>query len=82
MVAIWYLMGGMTVGAVVLNEKVSRRSAFVLYVLFISMASAHHLLVDPGFGPAVKIVNTSYFIHGSARVHDPRLHRKPAGMEL
>src|SRR5690606_10052832 len=38
-VAVWYLLGGLTVGAVVLNEKVSRM-AFVLYVLFISMASA------------------------------------------
>jgi len=39
MVSIWYLLGALTVGAVVLNEKVSR-TAFVLYVLFISMASA------------------------------------------
>ncbi|MDE2795006.1 MAG: cbb3-type cytochrome c oxidase subunit I, partial [Gemmatimonadota bacterium] len=38
MVSIWYLLGALTVGAVVLNEKVSR-TAFVLYVLFISMAS-------------------------------------------
>jgi len=51
MVSVWYLLGALTIGSVVLNEKVSR-SAFVLYVLFISMASAHHLLVDPGFGPA------------------------------
>ena len=51
MVAIWYMMGALTIGAVVLNEKISR-SAFVLYVLFISMASAHHLLVDPGWYPA------------------------------
>ena len=62
MVAIWYMLGALTIGAVVLNEKISR-SAFVLYILFISMASAHHLLVDPGMGPAWKIVNTSYFMY-------------------
>ena len=75
MVAIWYMLGALTIGAVVLNEKISR-SAFVLYILFISMASAHHLLVDPGMGPAWKIVNTQLLhVHGGARVDDPRLHR-------
>ena len=75
MVSIWYMLGALTVGAVVLNEKVSR-SAFVLYILFISMASAHHLLVDPGIGPAWKIVNTSYFMYMAVLAsHDPRLHR-------
>ena len=49
MVSVWYLLAGLTVGGVVLNEKISR-TAFVLYILFISMASAHHLLVDPGMG--------------------------------
>jgi cytochrome c oxidase subunit 1 len=62
MVSVWYLLAGLTVGGVVLNEKVSR-SAFMLYILFISMASAHHLLVDPGFGPAWKIWNTSYAMY-------------------
>jgi cytochrome c oxidase subunit 1 len=62
MVAVWYLLSGLTVGGVVLNEKVSR-TAFALYVLFISMASAHHLLVDPGMGPAWKIWNTSYAMY-------------------
>lgn len=61
-VAVWYLLAGLTVGGVVLNEKISR-SAFVLYVLFISMASAHHLLVDPGPSPAWKIWNTSYAMY-------------------
>jgi cytochrome c oxidase subunit 1 len=61
-VSIWYLLAGLTVGGVVLNEKISR-GAFALYVLFISMASAHHLLVDPGFGPAWKVWNTSYAMY-------------------
>lgn len=81
MVAIWYLLGALTVGAVVLNEKVSR-SAFVLYILFISMASAHHLLVDPGFGPAWKIVNTSYFMYMAVLASMVHGFTVPAGMEL
>lgn len=81
MVAIWYLLSALTVGGVVLNEKVSR-SAFVLYILFISMASAHHLLVDPGFGPAWKIVNTSYFMYMAVLASMIHGFTVPAGMEL
>lgn len=81
MVAIWYMLGGLTVGAVVLNEKVSR-SAFVLYIMFISMASAHHLLVDPGFGSAWKIVNTSYFMYMAVLASMVHGFTIPAGMEL
>jgi cytochrome c oxidase subunit 1 len=81
MVAVWYMLGALTVGAVVLNEKVSR-SAFVLYVLFISMASAHHLLVDPGFSPAWKIVNTSYFMYMAVLASMIHGFTVPAGMEL
>jgi cytochrome c oxidase subunit 1 len=81
MVSIWYMLGGLTVGAVVLNEKVSRW-AFVLYILFISMASAHHLLVDPGFGSAWKIVNTSYFMYMAVLASMVHGFTVPAGMEL
>jgi cytochrome c oxidase subunit 1 len=81
MVAIWYMLGGLTVGAVVLNEKVSRL-AFVLYILFISMASAHHLLVDPGFSPAWKIVNTSYFMYMAVLASMVHGFTVPAGIEL
>lgn len=81
MVAIWYMLGALTVGAVVLNEKISR-SAFLLYILFISMASAHHLLVDPGFGPAWKVVNTSYFMYMAVLASMIHGFTVPAGMEL
>jgi cytochrome c oxidase subunit 1 len=81
MVAIWYLLGALTVGAVVLNEKISRL-AFVLYILFISMASAHHLLVDPGMGPAWKVVNTSYFMYMAVLASMIHGFTVPAGMEL
>jgi cytochrome c oxidase subunit I len=59
MVTIWYLLATLTVGATPINEKVSR-VAFLLYILFINLASAHHLLVDPQVSPAWKIWNTSY----------------------
>jgi cytochrome c oxidase subunit 1 len=42
-----------------MSEKVSR-TAFLLYILFITIASAHHLLVDPGLTSSWKILNTSY----------------------
>jgi cytochrome c oxidase subunit 1 len=42
MVSIWYALAAITVGAVPLNEKLSR-AAFVLYILFINLGSAHHL---------------------------------------
>ena len=81
MVAIWYMLGALTIGAVVLNEKISR-SAFVLYILFISMASAHHLLVDPGMGPAWKVTNTSYFMYMAVLASMVHGFTVPAGMEL
>jgi cytochrome c oxidase subunit 1 len=81
MVAIWYMLGALTIGAVVVNEKISR-TAFVLYILFISMASAHHLLVDPGLGPAWKIVNTSYFMYMAVLASMIHGFTVPAGMEL
>jgi cytochrome c oxidase subunit 1 len=81
MVAIWYLLGALTVGAVVVNEKISR-TAFVLYILFISMASAHHLLVDPGFGPSWKVVNTSYFMYMAVLASMLHGFTVPAGVEL
>ncbi len=80
MVSVWYLLGGLTVGGVVVNEKVSR-TAFVLYVLFISMASAHHLLVDPGMGPAWKIWNTSYAMYLAVLASMIHGFTVPAGIE-
>jgi cytochrome c oxidase subunit I len=81
MVALWYMLGALTCGSVVLNEKVSR-TAFVLYILFISMASAHHLLVDPGFGPAWKIWNTSYFMYMAVLASMIHGFTVPAGVEM
>jgi cytochrome c oxidase subunit 1 len=62
MVSIWYLIGQLTTGAKPVNETVCR-TAFLLYILFINLASAHHLLVDPAVGSAWKIWNTSYAMY-------------------
>lgn len=62
MVAVWYLLATLTTGAKPLNQAVCR-VAFVLYILFINLASAHHLLVDPGVGASWKIWNTSYAMY-------------------
>lgn len=80
-VSIWYLLASLSVGGVVLNQKVSR-GAFFLYVLFISMASAHHLLVDPGLGPAWKVWNTSYAMYMAVLASMIHGFTVPAGIEM
>ncbi len=61
-ISIWYLIAAVVLGAKPLSEKVSR-FAFLLYILFLQLASAHHLLVDPGISSEFKIFNTSYAIY-------------------
>lgn len=80
MVSIWYLISYLTTGAKPLNEAVSR-GAFVLYILFINLASAHHLLVDPGVGAGWKIWNTSYAMYLAVLASLIHGFTVPAGME-
>ncbi len=61
-VTVWYAVAALTLGAKPLSEKVSR-GAFLLYILFLQLASAHHLLVDPGISSEWKIFNTSYAMY-------------------
>ena len=61
-VSIWYLIAALILGAKPLSEKVSR-TAFFMYILFLQLASAHHLLADPGMTASWKIVNTSYMMY-------------------
>ncbi|MBR0714944.1 cbb3-type cytochrome c oxidase subunit I [Bradyrhizobium liaoningense] len=61
-VSLWYLIGALLVGAKPLSEKVSR-TAFFMYILFLQLASAHHLLAEPGMDASWKIVNTSYMMY-------------------
>ncbi|GAB4225089.1 MAG: b(o/a)3-type cytochrome-c oxidase subunit 1 [Methyloligellaceae bacterium] len=61
-VAVWYAIAAVTLGAKPLSEKVSR-TAFFLYILFLQLACAHHLLVEPGLSSEWKVFNTSYAIY-------------------
>lgn len=61
-VTVWYFVAAVVLGAKPMSERVSR-VAFLLYILFLQLASAHHLLGDPGLSTAWKITNTSYFMY-------------------
>ncbi|MBZ0215833.1 MAG: cbb3-type cytochrome c oxidase subunit I, partial [Fimbriimonadaceae bacterium] len=61
-VSVWYAIAAMLLGAKPLSEKVSRM-AFLLYIFFLQLASAHHILVDPGVSSEWKIFNTSYALY-------------------
>jgi len=61
-VAVWYAIAAIVFGAKPLSEKVSRM-AFLMYIAFLQIASAHHLLVDPGLSSEWKIFNTSYAMY-------------------
>ena len=61
-VTVWYAIAAIVFGARPLSEKVSR-TAFFLYIAFLQLASAHHLLVDPGLSSEWKIFNTSYAMY-------------------
>lgn len=61
-VAAWYAIAAMILGAKPLSEKVSR-TAFLLYIAFLQLASAHHILVEPGISSEWKVFNTSYAMY-------------------
>ncbi len=61
-IAVWYAIAAIAFGAKPLSERVSR-TAFLLYILFLQLASAHHLLSDPGLSSEWKIFNTSYAMY-------------------
>jgi cytochrome c oxidase subunit 1 len=62
MVSVWYFLGTLTTGSKPISEAVCR-GAFLLYILFINLASAHHILVDPGVSASWKIWNASYAMY-------------------
>jgi cytochrome c oxidase subunit 1 len=61
-VAVWYAIAAIVFGAKPMSERVSR-VAFLLYILFLQLASAHHLLSDPGLSTEWKVFNTSYAMY-------------------
>lgn len=81
MVAIWYLMSMLTVGGLSINEKVSR-TGFALYIIFISIASAHHLLTDPVFSAPWKVWNTSYAMYAAVLASMIHAFAVPSSIEV
>ncbi len=61
-VSVWYAVAAIAFGAKPMSEKVSR-TAFLLYIFFLQLASAHHILADPGVSSTWKIFNTSYAMY-------------------
>lgn len=61
-VAVWYAIAAIVIGAKPLSEKVSRM-AFLMYILFLQLASAHHMLAEPGLSAEWKVFNTSYAMY-------------------
>jgi cytochrome c oxidase subunit 1 len=81
MVAIWYALATLTVGATPINEKLSRM-AFLLYILFINLGSIHHLMVDPGLSVVYKITNTSYIMYLAVLGSMIHAYSIPAAVEV
>ncbi len=81
MISVWYLLSTLTVGGQPLNQKVCR-TAFILYALFINIASAHHLLVDPGPSSAWKVWNTSYAMYLAVLASLIHAYAVPATVEV
>jgi len=61
-VSVWYAVAAIVFGAKPMSERVSR-GAFLLYIIFLQLASAHHILSDPGVGTEWKVFNTSYAMY-------------------
>ena len=81
MITVWYFLTHVVGGAVVVSEKISR-SAFILYLFFINLGAAHHLMVDPGLSVGWRIFNTSYAFYGAAFASMIHAFAIPAGLEV
>ncbi|WP_255196556.1 cytochrome c oxidase subunit I [Halorarius litoreus] len=80
MITVWYFMTHVVGGAEVASEKVSR-FAFVLYLFFINMGAAHHLMSDPAVGLGWRLWNTSYAAYGAVLASMIHAFAIPAGLE-
>jgi len=80
MIVVWYFMTHVVGGAEVASEKVSR-FAFVLYLFFINMGAAHHLMSDPGVSVGWRMWNTSYAAYGAVVASMIHAFAIPAGLE-
>jgi len=64
-ISIWYAVAAIAFGAKPMSERVSR-GAFLLYIFFLQLASAHHLLADPGVSTAWKVRPARIVVHSVA----------------
>ena len=80
-ISIWYLVAAVVFGAKPMSERVSR-TAFLLYILFLQLASAHHLLADPGLSTGWKVINTSYFMYFAVLASMLHVLTIPGAMEV
>ncbi|WP_458210468.1 cytochrome c oxidase subunit I [Haladaptatus sp. NG-SE-30] len=81
MVTVWYFLTHVVGGAEVVSEKVSR-TAFILYLFFINLGAAHHLLSDPAVSSGWRIWNASYAFYGAAFASMIHAFAIPAGLEV
>ena len=80
MVTVWYFITHVVGGAEVVSEKVSR-TAFILYLFFINLGAAHHLMSDPAVSVGWRLFNTSYAFYGAAFASMIHAFAIPAGLE-
>jgi cytochrome c oxidase subunit 1 len=80
MVTVWYFLTHVVGGAEVISEKVSR-TAFILYLFFINLGAAHHLMSDPAVSVGWRLFNTSYAFYGAAFASMIHAFAIPAGLE-
>jgi cytochrome c oxidase subunit 1 len=80
MITVWYFLTHVIGGAEVASQKVSR-GAFVLYLFFINMGAAHHLMSDPVVSTGWRMWNTSYAAYGAVVASMIHAFAIPAGLE-
>ncbi len=80
MITVWYFLTHVVGGAEVVSEKVSR-TAFILYIFFINLGAAHHLLSEPVVELGWRLFNTSYAFYGAAFASMIHAFAIPAGLE-
>jgi cytochrome c oxidase subunit 1 len=80
MIVIWYFLTHVLGGAEVASQKVSR-IAFVMYLFFINLGAAHHLMSDPAVSAGWRLWNTSYSAYGAVVASMIHAFAIPAGLE-
>ncbi|MEF8802249.1 MAG: cbb3-type cytochrome c oxidase subunit I [Halolamina sp.] len=80
MITVWYFLTHVIGGAAVASQKISR-AAFVLYLFFINIGAAHHLMSDPVVSTGWRMWNTSYAAYGAVFASMIHAFAIPAGLE-